>query len=219
MSAKNPIPPENVGGPSGVNKPKGFEQETQIKPNQEEFQAYMKEPLEQPAGTPETGAPSPMDIAGKGQGGQGTVSIESILNQTSQSENLLNTLQNNLNTPNLKLKRSHQKLLNNKLQDANRYLSSAADKLGLPKQPPSEIPSSSGPIAKFLGYITDGQNQIAQIKQKISEVSQQGQKGLNPGEMLSLQVKISQAQQEIEYSSVLLSKVVDALKQTLNIQI
>ena len=42
---------------------------------------------------------------------------------------------------------------------------------------------------------------------------------LSPAALLTIQVKLAKAQQELEYSSVLLSKAVDDIKTMFNIQL
>jgi hypothetical protein len=42
---------------------------------------------------------------------------------------------------------------------------------------------------------------------------------MSPADFLIVQIRMSQAQQEIEYSSLLLGKVIDSIRTTLSIQI
>ncbi len=74
------------------------------------------------------------------------------------------------------------------------------------------------PIERFINYVTDGENQLTAAQQKISEMQSKGGE-LRPADFLLIQVKMGQAQQEIEFSSTLLAKVIDSIKQTLNIQL
>lgn len=141
--------------------------------------------------------------------------FESVLSQISTSQDSYNNVRNQLNTNNLQLKRSQQHLLRNKLSDASTHLRAANSKLGA-ETPPMPSQSGARPIERFINYVTDGQNQLAAAQQQISDMQKKGDKA-NPGDFLLIQVKMSQAQQEIEYSSMLLGKVIDSLKQTLNI--
>nr|NGX26748.1 hypothetical protein [Chlamydiota bacterium] len=79
-------------------------------------------------------------------------------------------------------------------------------------------PKGSGPLQKFLGLVTDGQNQLEAAKQKLTDLSAKGE-DLRPAEMLMIQIKLNKAQQELEYSSLLLGKAVDDLKMMMNIQL
>ena len=146
------------------------------------------------------------------------LTTDTLLGQVNTSQTHLNNIQNSLNTPNLTLKNSHQKLLNTKLQESNDHLRKASEYLGAQTLPPTEIPPDAEPVGRFLGYITDGQNQLLEAKRKLQEMSAKGGQ-IAPSQMMLIQVNLAQAQQEIEFSSVLLSKVVDALKQTLSIQL
>ena len=107
--------------------------------------------------------------------------------------------------PDLKFKRQHQYLLQNKLSDANDHLRAANNRLGLPPTEADATPTQAGPIEKFLGYVTDSQNQLLAAQNKLQDLSNSGQQ-LNPGSLLLLQVQLGQAQQELEYASTLLGK-------------
>jgi hypothetical protein len=216
MAGKSPLSPENIPGSGKINKPTGFEK-IPIKPNKETFQSYMKEapgdkalPSEKPI--------SPMDLAKSTSPQAAGVSMDSLLGQVDTTNNTINTLQNNLNSPNLKFKHSQQRLLDNKLTEAKSHINTASDKLGAPQLPSTKVPAGSTPVVKFLNYVTDSQNQMMAAKKQLQEISAKG-KPIQPSDMLLIQVKLAQAQQELEYSSVLVSKVVDVIKQTINIQI
>jgi hypothetical protein len=129
----------------------------------------------------------------------------------------MGNLNNQLNTTNLRLTRSQQHLLRNKLSDASTYLRAANGKLGI-DAPPMPVPNGSGPINKFLNYVADGENQLNAAKQQISDLSKNGAQ-LRPADMLLIQIKLNQAQQEIEYSSTLLGKVISSFTQVLNTQL
>jgi hypothetical protein len=180
------------------------------------FDSYMKQPM----GT--TGQPSPTTSPFALAGGQAplatTPTFNTLLAQTTAAQGALGGIQTQLTTPNLKLKASQKYLLRNKLSDATSHLRTANAKLGADPGPEPELPSAGGPIVKFLSYITDGQNQIAIAKEQLEKVKAKGE-NLSPADMLLVQIKLNKAQQEIEYSSVLLSKAVDAAKQLMNVQI
>ena len=217
MAGKTPLNPENIPGSNKINKPDTYEQKPSIKPNKEAFQSYMKEtPTENTVNTGQE--VSPMDLAKSTTPQAAGVSMDSLLGQTDNTANTINSLQNNLNTPNLKFKHSQQRLLDNKLTDAQSHINTASEKLGAPILPKTKVPAGSRPVVKFLSYVTDGQNQILAAKKQLQAIKAKGQ-ALKPTDMLLVQVKLAQAQQELEYSSVLVSKVVDVIKQTINIQI
>lgn len=191
---------------------KPLQPEVPSRPDTKAFQSFMQEE----AG-PSKAQISPMQLAQMQQGGI-TATADSILGQVNATSNQINELRNKLNTPDLTLKNSHQKLLNSKLSEANEHLQKATEYLGAEEVPPTEISEDTTPIAKFLGYLTDGENRLLATKQQLSSLSSKGGE-LHPSEMMLVQINLAQAQQEIEFSSLLLSKVTDALKQTLSIQL
>lgn len=142
-------------------------------------------------------------------------SFDTLISQVGTSQDSLTNVKNQLKTNNLQFRRSQQHLLRNKLSDASTYLRAANSRLGA-ETPPMPSQSGAKPIERFINYVTDGENQLAAAKQKILDMQKKGDQ-LTPADFMLVQIKMSQAQQEIEYSSILLSKVIDAIKQTLNI--
>ncbi len=206
--------PSNISGSPKVG-PKGIEGEKIIKPDESAFKSEMQQA---PGKTSDaTSQVSPMDLASK-SGVQITPTFQSLLGQVQNTKDTLGEVEKNLKTPQLKLKKSQQQLLKNKLTDANSHLQTASEKLGANPPPDTLVDKNADPVARFLGMITDGQNKLQASKDQLEKLSKSGQP-INPGDMLLIQVKLNQAQQEIDYSSILLSKVVDVLKQMLNIQL
>lgn len=144
-------------------------------------------------------------------------SFDSILAQAKTARDSLGTVETQLKEPNLKLKRSQTHLIKNKLTDANEYIRAAAGKVGV-NGAPMKTPSGGSPLERFLAYVNDGQDQLVQVQQKLKELSAKGQQ-LNAADMLAVTVKMNLAQQEIEYSSTLLGKVIDSIKQMINVQL
>jgi hypothetical protein len=179
--------------------------------------AAFKKLMEKPISTEKGEQLSPIEISQKQQASL-SPSFESITGQMTISENQLNDIKDKLNTPNLSLKNSHQRLLTAKLDDSFEHLQKASNYLGADQVQAPEIPKDAEPIVKFLGYVTNGQNQLLAAKQRLEDIQSKGGE-LKPGEMLLVQINLSQAQQEIEFSSLLLSKVVDSIKQTISIQL
>ena len=64
----------------------------------------------------------------------------------------------------------------------------------------------------------DGQDQLMSIQDKMKELSAK-EGGISPTDMMLIQVKMTQAQQEIEYSSTLLGKVIQSITQLLQTQL
>ena len=142
--------------------------------------------------------------------------FESINNQLKASSGTLGDLQDKLNTPKLRFKSSQRYLLGNKFGEANAHIRSAASQVGA-ELPPAPKVSRQNPVARFISMVTDGQNQLNSLSQNIAQMHQEGT--LNPGQLLLMQVKLNKAQQELEYSSIIVSKAVDDVKTMFNIQI
>ncbi len=213
---KPPIDPSGAAGPSGVPKDKSVEGDKTVTPDKSAFQSEMKEAPS--AGKAQAGQEiSPMELQSKA-GISTTPSFQTLLSQSANARDTLGEVEKNLKTPNLKLKRSQSQLLNTKLSNANDHLKAANEKLGAKLPPDTQVPKNADPVSRYLSMVTDGQNKLQEAQNQIQSLNEKGQ-ALQPGELLLVQVKLAQAQQEIEYSSVLLSQVVGSLKQILNIQL
>jgi hypothetical protein len=215
-----PIQPLPGKGPDKIAN-KGLEPEQIIKEQPgTSFDAHMKKGSGAQGGqatTSATSGTSPMDLPKSTTFQTAGPSFNSLIAQAKGAQDTLGSVGKQLQNPNLKLKRSQTHLLRNKLSDAHENINAAGSKLGLD---PAEIKASAqgGHIEKFLSYINAGQDQFTAIQAKLQEMSSSGQQ-LNAGDMLLLQSKMGVAQQEIEYSSTLLSKVIDSIKQVMAIQL
>ncbi len=182
------------------------------------FQAYMEKAGGTTLGKATPGAQSPFEVMQGSTVAASGADTKTLLAQVTTSQATLSDLSTELNTPKLKLKQSQRWLLKQKLANASAHLTSVNDKLGIPPAPPFEEPSEGGPIEKFLSYITDGQSKLTQAQDKLKELNATG-KELNPADLLLIQIKLAKAQQEMEYSSVVLSKAVDAMRTLMSIQL
>jgi hypothetical protein len=152
--------------------------------------------------TPLTTAPNTDTLLGQVQGMQGTSK----------------DIQNQLGTPQLKLKASTKYLLKNKLSESTDHLRSLNASLGTNAPAGPTLPPVAGPLGKFLNYITDGQAQMEAAKQQLQNLKAKGT-SLSPGDFLLVQLKMNKAQQLLEFSSVLLSTAVSDIKQMMQVQI
>ncbi|MCX6988125.1 MAG: hypothetical protein NTZ52_01245 [Chlamydiae bacterium] len=136
------------------------------------------------------------------------------------AQNTLNNLQTQIEqNPDLKLKNSQKHVLNTKLEDATAHIQSAGSKLGAPpteNTTPEKAPG--GPLGKFLGYVTNGMEQMDGVQKQLTSISAKGTQ-LGAADLLLIQVKMNKAQQELDFSSVMLSKVVEDFKTLMNIQL
>ncbi len=185
------------------------------------FRSLMKESATPPAKSPPTS--SPFDLAGS-MGGSPirTPSLATIQSQALQAQTTLGDLNAKLSTPGLKVKPSTKYLLKNKLSDAAQQLRAVNAKVGgapiEEKEEDGTLAKGSGPIQKFLGYVSAGQASLAAAQKKIHDLSAQGD-NVNPAEFLLIQIKLNKAQQLLDYSSILLSKAVDDMKMMFNVQL
>lgn len=216
MNSDTTPPPDR--SPDRITPGKALEPETPVRSQPgTEFQSFMQgSPSRGAPGAGPTQAPTPLDMARPAMQTEGPTA-NTLLAQARNAQDILGTVQDQLNTPNLKLKRSQAHLLRNKLGDANTYVRAAAGKLGI-DTPTMKMPTQGGALERFMAYVNDGQEKLASIQGKLSEMSAANQE-LRPGDMMLIQIKMGQAQQEIEYSSTLLSKVIDSIKQIFNIQL
>ncbi len=206
--------PENIPHTPSIGPQQPIE-EGQQQPGHS-FETFMNDKTTNkgPDSTPIT----PFDLAQGQAQHMGAPSHATIQAQMNSTSGVLGDIQQQLQTKNLKLKQSQKYLLSNKLSDANSYIRSAAGKVGVDTgEPPSKLTRQS-PISRFLALVADGQNQIDSSQQQIAQMTKGGKK-MSAGDYLLVQVKLSKAQQELEYTSVLLSKAVDDVKMLFNIQI
>lgn len=177
------------------------------------FEGYMQNLPKQTGGpasaTPMQGVAPPAAAA--------PPTMASMAAQAKSMQDSLGNVGNQLRTKNLKLRRSQTHLLKNKLTEANSYIRQAASKVGV-DSPPLEVPSGTSALDRFLAYVNDGQNQLIEVQHKLKTLSAEGGQ-INAADMLAVTVKMNLAQQEIEYSSVLLSKVIESIKQIMNVQL
>lgn len=183
------------------------------------FQSYMQSPTSgaTPAASSTQGAITPMQLAAGTAPTSGPTSVSSLIAQARSAQDTLGTVAEQLNQQNLKMKRSQAHLLRNKLTDANTHLRAATQKLGL-EPAASQLPAGVSTLGRFLAYIGDGQDLLSQIQGKLQAMTSSDQP-INPADMMLVQVKMNQAQQEIEYSATLTAKLVESMKTLLTIQL
>lgn len=183
----------------------------------EGFESYMQGAAKTPPGSPAPpNGPTPMDVAKGPSISTAGISLDSLLAQAKSAQDTLGTVEKQMNDQKLKLKRSQSHLIRQKLGDANSYLRSAGEKLGL--TPPESQSSGLTGISRFIAMINDGQNQLAEVQEQLKKMSKNGA-SINPADMMSVQVKMGLAQQEIEYTSTLLGKVIQSITQIMNTQL
>ena len=190
----------------------------QEEPKEQSFQSHMQaeQPQQGAAGAPQGTSPSPLDLP-SGQKNISPPTAETVLGQMNSTSGVLGDIQNQLKTKNLKLKPPQKYLLRNKLNESNALIRSAASKLGVKVGAPPGTLSRQNPIARFINMVNDSQVQLEAAQEQVGTLNKSGH--VNPGDLLMVQIKISKAQQELEYSSVLLSKAVEDVKTLFQIQL
>jgi hypothetical protein len=213
----NPFP-EDITSPDRIDVTKRIGEDRRLEQQPgNQFQTLMNQPTGVTEGE-KAHLVSPFELAGQQSVLAKGPSYDTLLAQAATTEGTLADLQNQLNTPNLKLKQSHKYLLNNKLADADAHLRAASEKMGAPVLEPTKLSPGMGPINKFLNFIADGVSQVHSAKAHLQALKDKGT-AVNPADFLLIQMKMNKAQQELEYSSVVLSKAVEGLKTIMQIQI
>lgn len=177
----------------------------------------------QPAGTGANKEPSPLqvnaEVASNPFSPQGVSSqaiatqADTILNQFQRSQALLQdpALAQNQNL----MKAATTDLLSQHLTRVNDNMAALGMKLGIPLQN-SYTPPSSGTqaVAHFLDYLTGGQQDLINLTNSLQKNSGK----MSPSDLLTVQLKMSGVQQQMEFFSVLLGKAVDNIKTIMSIQ-
>lgn len=221
-------PLNKVPSPDKINATPPLGQESGKTPPDNSFKNLMKEGGGNPppglAGSQPPGTvASPFDLAGGHPLATGPT-MQSLMDQTKHVQTVLGNISNSLGTQDLKLKQSQKYVLNNKLQSASGHLQSANMKLrGInpaesAEAPLAPQPKEAGPFTKFLSYVTDGQNQLEAAQGQLKALNESGQ-NVNPAQLLLVQLKLNKAQQELEYSSIMLSNAVSDIKTLFGIQL
>jgi len=218
----NPIDPELIRGPSqdGMNpiEPMIAPADSN-KPPGAGFKDVFRPPAK--AGVAmgaKIGGPSPMDLAASRNivaPQHATQQSVTAAMQTTQT-NLVN-VQNKLANAGPNLSTGNQLLVRQKLTNALGNIRQVATKVGVdPTKYP--IKNMGGPFGKLLGMLTQGQRLLRSAREQVPNLYDKAG-NVNPGAFLALQMKLSVAQLDIEFSSQALGKTSDALNKLMNINI
>jgi len=217
--------PSDVSSTSKIEAiPDTFDEHQEVGSKDQTFAAMMqnKQPAagQMPSSNQVT-ATSPFDLAAIGAKPIAAPNMDTLMQQANVAQTTLNTVHGQLSYPNLKLKASQKYLVKNKLMDANNHLRAANAKMGIAPEASPEAAATtkeSGPIAQYLGYVTDGMNQLEAAKKQLRTISAQGS-NLSPAEFMLLQLKFNKAQQELDFTSAVLGKSIEGFKTIMNVQI
>lgn len=150
----------------------------------------------------------------------GAANPATILAQVQMVQNQMLNVKGQVSHPNLKLNTAQKNTIKTKLISANSKLEAAHLKMGGTldkKEEDTGDAPSKGPIAHFLGMLSNGIDQLEDTKHLVKTVSNNGQ--LSPADFLTIQIKLAKASQEIEFTGVLLSKTLDGFKQLMSVQL
>lgn len=140
---------------------------------------------------------------------------ESIHQQMDQTNNSLNDIHHKLAHQNIQLKPAQAKLLKGKLNAAHEHINVAAKTLGVT---PRKVDTSTNPLKEFMNLTMSAQSTFSDATDKIKKMAATGGQ-INPADMLLLQAELNKASQNLEYSSIMISKVVEGFKTLINTQL
>ncbi len=199
------------------------EPQERVSPNKERFDTLMQEPGRDlaPAAQPQVKhAPEATRFAVQ----QGVViekTTGDLVVQTQEAINRIEEIKRTLGSPEVSIKHSAQQILQNKLNHIDESLKIALSRAGVEVEPQAIASANSGrvnPIERFLHFLGDGQNQLQNLGHELRLMGLNN-KELSPVNMLAIQVKMGQIQQELELFSSLLNKALESIKTIMNIQV
>lgn len=187
------------------------------------FSSFMKAGEPPLAGTGKTPMISPFGLM---QSGHSPViqnaTVDNLLSQVKHAHSTLGDISTQLNTPKLKLRSSDKYLLKDKLSNTSTNLRAVNAKLGGDtsddKNEEESPPKIQGPLGRFMSYLADGQAQLVSAQKKLQSLKAKGD-SLSPADFLLIQIKLNKAQQELDFTSVLLSNAVSSFKMLMQVQL
>jgi hypothetical protein len=209
-------PPDRIGSIMPIGEEPGS-----LASSTQSFSSFMQNaPVSSEIQTAKSQMISPFELAQQGpKSGLVAPNLGTIMSQVQLAEGTMSGIQNQLSYPDLKLKGSQKFVVKNKLSDVNDSLRSANAKLGAPEASATAISSgATGPLARYLDYVADGMNQLESAKRQIANLKTKGT-SMSPADYLMIQIKMNKAQQELDFTTVLLSKAVDDFKTLMNVQL
>ncbi len=146
-----------------------------------------------------------------------TTSVD-LISKTKDAIYRIDELKAQLNTPELEIKTSVQKLLNNKLSTVNENLKIAFSKAGIEYIPPERQFGTANPVEKFLSYLSNGQANLETLSTHVNGLAASGEE-ISAPQLLAVQMKVNHIQQELEFFSGLLNKALESTKTVMNVQV
>lgn len=152
------------------------------------------------------------------------VSHKELIAQTEQAKQKIEAIKQDLETPNLDIKRNVGRLMNNKLTHIDDSLRIALTKAGAEKEefaataPVAGEDQKFSPVGRFIDHLTHSQTQLDNLGTYLEALTSQ-EKQLSPANLLAIQIKVNHIQQELEFFTNLLNKSLESTKALMNVQI
>lgn len=217
----DPLDPDAISSPTkGLNKIDATVGNTDPKkaPGADFKQVLNKTGYTPQAATTRAQGPTPASLAGSGRNvmAPGQANATTVANAMTQANNTSKQVQAKLQQNGSQLTNAQQLQLKQKLTNATNNIQQAAAKVGVnPDQFQAKNPG--GPFGSLLGMLSEGQQMLRSAKEQVPIMSKTGH--LNPGDFFAMQLKLSVAQLDLEFSSQMLGKSSDALNKLMNINI
>lgn len=148
------------------------------------------------------------------------ISPDKLIAQTQDVVSKIESIKQDLQTPNLQIKDSVQNLLKNKLEHIDDNLKIALEKVGRTEEytPPTELNKIANPLERFLGFLTHSQHHLDTVGEEVRQMNLH-KETITPGAMLALQIKVAFVSQELEFFTSLLNKALESTKTIMNVQV
>lgn len=201
-------------------------------PTGQPFSSFMKTGESPLANTGKTPMISPFDLMQSGHSSipQQAATTDDLLGKVSRAHNTIENITNQLKDASqlknasqlqFKLRSSDKYLIKDKLKNTTASLRTVNAKLGVNEEKPEqETPPTKfqGPLGKFMNYLADGQQQLVSAQRQLQSLKAKGD-SLSPADFLMVQIKLNKAQQELDFTSVLLANAVSGFKTLMNVQL
>jgi len=184
------------------------------------FQQVMnRKAFAPPSKAVQTGAgitPAQLASSGKAIMAPNQVNQKTVMTALGTTNQMAKQVQTKLMQNGSQLSNAQQLQIKQKLTNAVNNIKQATSKAGVdPNQ--FQAQNLGGPFGKLMGMLTQGQQMLNSARNQVPQLAKDGQ--LNPGAFLALQLKLSVAQLDLEFSSQALGKTSDALNKLMNINI
>lgn len=205
----------------------GAEEMTRMTPNKERFDSLLHAQESQKAGIVEKPDLDPkrgslldeVRSVGLKVDKLKAVTHKDIVAQADGVVKQIEEIKKKLASPDVRLGKSTQSLLENKLSHVDENLRVALSKAGLEyKDYIHPDGGKANPIERFLGFLTHGQAQLSSLSYEVNQMHL-NRKELSPVNMLRIQMKVGYITQEIEFFTAVLNKSLDSTKTVMNVQV